>query len=96
MKLKSYEALAVALALAILFANQGFRRLVLNALELRRLKREHASLKTEGVEMRKQLERLRKSDFAVESAARRDLGFVKPGEIEYRFPPPRNPASKTR
>ena len=84
-----YPWLLGVAAAAVLFGNSGFRRLTANCLELRRLKREYSALVQEEASLHGQLDRAH-SGFAVESAARRELGFVKPGEIEYRFPPPKN------
>ncbi|MBI3549393.1 MAG: septum formation initiator family protein [Elusimicrobia bacterium] len=78
---------AVVLA-AVMFGNRGFRRLVQRGVQLRRMRHEVDSLKTEETSLRKQLRQVQSNDRALESSARRELGFIKPGEIEYRFPPP--------
>ena len=81
--------LAVALGLlAVFFGNQGFRSLVRNYLELRGLKQEIAALETEEKRSAERLKLLRSGDSSVERLARRELGYVRKGEIEYRFPPP--------
>jgi cell division protein FtsB len=74
--------------LAVFFGNQGFRSLVRNYLELRSLKREIASLETEQRRQEYRLKVLRSGDGSVEHMARRELGYIRKGEIEYRFPPP--------
>ena len=33
---------------------------------------------------------MKSADGSLERMARKDLGFIKPGEIEYRFPPPKS------
>lgn len=83
-----WRLLALAGLLALFFGNQGFRGLVRNWLELRRLRGEIASLEREEAQLAERLKLLRSGDFALERMARKELGFVKPGEIEYRFPPP--------
>ncbi len=72
----------------VLFGNAGFRSLTLNFLELRRLNREILALKREQQDLEIRLEALRSSDGPIERLARRELGYIKKGEIEYRFPPP--------
>lgn len=74
--------------LAVFFGNQGFRSLVRNYLELRKLRGEIAALKEDEARSADRLSLLRSGDGAVERLARRELGYVKKGEIEYRFPPP--------
>lgn len=81
--------LGVALLLAVFFGNQGFRSLVRNWIELRHLRREIATLTAEQGRLSERLKLLRAGDAALERTARKELGFVKKGEIEYRFPPPR-------
>jgi cell division protein FtsB len=82
------RALAVAALLVVFFGNAGFRSMVSNWLELRRLKTEIAALDRDEKDLDVKLRALRAGDGGVERAARRDLGYIKKGEIEYRFPPP--------
>jgi cell division protein FtsB len=72
----------------VFFGNAGFRSLVSNWLELRRLRGEITQLDHDEKDLDAKLKSLRSGDGAVERAARRDLGYIKKGEIEYRFPPP--------
>lgn len=74
--------------LAVFFGNAGFRSLVSNWLELRRLRGELVRLEREEKELDSQLKSLRSGEGPVERLARRELGYIKKGEIEYRFPPP--------
>jgi cell division protein FtsB len=71
--------------LALFFGNQGFRSLVHNYLELRSITRDIASLEKDE---KNYSERLRLGDSSIERMARRELGYVRKGEVEYRFPPP--------
>lgn len=73
--------------LAVFFGNQGFRSLARNWFELRELRRELASLEEEQARLSERLKTLRSGDAALERLARKELGFIKKGEIEYRFPP---------
>lgn len=72
----------------VFFGNAGFRSLASNWLELRRLRTEIVRLDTEERELDSRLKALRAGDGGIERAARRDLGYIRKGEIEYRFPPP--------
>ena len=74
--------------LAVFFSNQGFRSLVQNWLELRSLSREIAALEAENARTASRLKELHESDSSVEREARK-VGFIKSGETEYRFAPPK-------
>jgi cell division protein FtsB len=80
--------LAGAALLFVFFGNAGFRSMVSNWMELRRLKREISQLDRDEKDLDARLKALRAGDGGVERAARLDLGYIKKGEIEYRFPPP--------
>jgi cell division protein FtsB len=84
--LPTLVALAAILSLLV---NRGFRRLVSNTLAIKRLEQRLAGLNNEEVELNTQIEKFKKSDVVLENAARRELGYLKPGEVEYRFPPPK-------
>ena len=72
----------------VFFGNAGFRSMVSNWMELRRLKGEIVQLDRDEKDLDERLKALRAGDGGVERAARLDLGYIKKGEIEYRFPPP--------
>lgn len=74
--------------MAVFFGNQGFRGLVHNYMELRGLEREIASLEKEERHHAERLKLLKSGDASIERMARRELGYVRKGEVEYRFPPP--------
>ena len=79
-----------AVLLAVFFGNRGFRSLIANWLELRALSREIQVLESENDQVVARLRQLRDSDAALEREARK-MGFIKSGEIEYRFDPPKPP-----
>lgn len=81
--------LASGLLAAVLLGNQGFRSLARNWLELRRLRAEIDQLKREEARQVERMKFVKSGDAALERLARRELGFIKKGEIEYRFPPPK-------
>ena len=71
-----------------LLSNRGFRGLVRNSLEYRRLSKQKAALEREKIALEKDL-RAVKAPGMVEQTARRKLGLLRPNEIEYRFTPPK-------
>ena len=73
---------------AVFFGNAGFRSLIGNWRELRRLRADISRLAVEEKELDARLKSLRAGDGGVERVARKELGYIKKGEIEYRFPPP--------
>lgn len=73
---------------ALLLGNQGFRAWVANWTTLRRLEGELAGLKAEEERLQGRIEAVRSDDLVLERTVRKELGYLKPGEIEYRFPPP--------
>jgi len=83
-KLKYLFILALAL---MLLGNRGLRSLITNYREYRVLTARKLALEAQRSELAKQLKELEKNP-AIEQAARRELGFIRPGETEYRFPPP--------
>ncbi len=84
-KLKYLAILALA---ALLLGNRGFRSLINNYREYRRLKTEKGQLELQRGDLEKKLEEINKKP-AIEQAARTGLGLIKPDETEYRFPPPK-------
>jgi cell division protein FtsB len=87
-----YGALGLGVAV-LLLGNRGFRRLVSNWFLLRRLNAERRALDQEEDRLKKSIAAAQSDDRALEAKARKDLGYLKPGEVEYRFPPP-DPSSK--
>ena len=91
MQLKNHRGLKyiILLSLAVfLLANRGFRSLVKNYLELRRLKNQKIEFESEKLSLEKSLKTM-KEPGQIEHASRKEFGLIKPDEIEYRFPPPR-------
>ena len=89
LKLKfGLKYLVVMLLAAVLLGNRGFRSLVRNYLEYRNLKAEKARLEGQRLDLQKQLREVGEKP-AIEQAARTGLGLIRPDEIEYRFPPPK-------
>jgi cell division protein FtsB len=85
-KLKYLAILALA---AVLLGNRGFRTLIKNYTEYRRLNARKASLEAQQKALQEQLKTARETP-AIEQAARTELGLIRPDETEYRFPPPKD------
>lgn len=85
---KLQYVLILALAF-ILLGNRGFRNLITNYREYRALTARKLALEAQRSELAKQLKNVGENP-AVEQAARRELGLIRPGETEYRFPPPKD------
>ncbi|MCM2267427.1 MAG: septum formation initiator family protein [Elusimicrobiales bacterium] len=79
----------ILLLAAVLLGNRGFRSLVRNYLEYRRLNAEKAMLERQRVDLERQLKEVGEKP-AIEQAARTELGLIRPEETEYRFPPPKD------
>jgi len=92
MKLNQYRGklkyVILILLAAFLLGNRGFRGLVRNALEYRRLEKQKLALELERKNLESSL-RDSKDPERIERTARRELGLIRPKEIEYRFPPPK-------
>jgi len=84
-----------ALVVLLLFGNSGFRRVVRQRLLLRSLRQEMTRLKQEETDLKKQVVLADTDERALEKAARKELDYRKPGEYEYRFPPPKKKAPPT-
>ena len=79
---------AVAAAAAVLLGNRGLRRLVSRVWQMRQMNRQLSVLAREESDLKVRIEAAKKGDFEIERAARKELDYLKPGEVEYRFPPP--------
>lgn len=84
---KKIKYIIIAIIILFLVANKGFWALVTNFNELQSLQKEHIALQKENKELKLKL-KLTKNDEYMESIARKNLGFIKAGELEYRFTPP--------
>lgn len=84
-RLKYLAVLALA---ALLLGNRGFRSLVKNYREYRRLSSEKTQLELQRADLEKKLAEISRKP-AIEQAARKELGLIRPDETEYRFPPPK-------
>jgi cell division protein FtsB len=84
-----FKYIILILLAVFLLSNRGFRALIKNSLEYRRLRRQKAELDSEKIRLETGLKAI-KEPGQIEETARKDLGLIRPDEIEYRFPPPGN------
>ncbi len=85
---------AIALALgSLVLARDGIPNLIALRQERQRLGEQAVALLQQNASLREQIKRIRTDDGFLESLARRDLGWVRPGETVYRF---RRPARAER
>jgi cell division protein FtsB len=74
-----------ALVILLVFGNQGFRKLVETFRESRRLEKTLVALRAEHERLARELTWIQKDPSYIEFLIRKNLGFVKKGEIEYRL-----------
>ena len=68
-----------------LFANDGFRNLVLRTRENARLTKALEHLRTDHTTLSQEWDRIQKDPGYTEYLIRKNLGYVKKGEVEYRI-----------
>ncbi|OGS08099.1 MAG: hypothetical protein A2270_03390 [Elusimicrobia bacterium RIFOXYA12_FULL_51_18] len=92
MQFKKYKHrlnyIILILVIVFLLANRGFRSLIKNSLEYRRLKNQKIALDAEKIRLGQNLQTM-KEPGRIEETARKELGLIRPNEIEYRFPRPK-------
>ena len=75
----------IVLVLLFLFGNAGARKLVRRYWEMNRLQAELEQLKRENALLQKETYLLEQDSSYIERIARKELGLISPGEVEYRF-----------
>jgi cell division protein FtsB len=78
----------------VLFGNSGFRNLVSEWREKSRLQRTLIRLRTEHETLAREWNRIQQDPAYVEYVIRKNLGYVKKGEYEYRFIKPEKEKSR--
>ena len=68
-----------------LFANAGFRDLIVRTREKRRMERVLAQLHEDHESFTREWDRIQKDPSYTEYLIRKNLGFVKKGEVEYQI-----------
>ncbi len=74
-----------ALLAFVVFGNQGFRDMTARSREKKRLDKSLTSLRTEHQRLAQELNWLKQDPGYSEYLVRKNLGYVKKGEVEYRF-----------
>ena len=72
-----------------LFGNEGFRRLVTEVAEKRRVDQNLVSLRAEHDNLAREWAFIQQDPSYTEYLIRKNLGYVKKGEVEYRLIPPK-------
>jgi cell division protein FtsB len=73
------------LFVCFLFGNSGSRKLVRRYFDIYKLKSEISQQKRENILLKKEIYLLENDQSYIERIARKELGLVAPGEVEYRF-----------
>jgi cell division protein FtsB len=74
-----------SLVLIWLLANEGFRTMIRRYWEIHRLNQELETLKKENISLRKEIYLLEGDQSYIEYIARRELGVISQGEVEFSF-----------
>lgn len=89
-----WTALIGGAAAFLLLGNQGVRSMVSSWWSLRGLRADLSAARAEEAQLQDRISAAKGDDRALERAARSELGFQRPGEIEYRFPKPQRAAPR--
>jgi len=77
--------ITIVVAILILTLNRGFRDLVLRTIEYLKQKKELEAIKLRNANLRKEIYLLENDEWYIDYTIRKELGYLKPGEVEYRF-----------
>lgn len=80
--------LIYAIILILVFTHKGTRNFFKNRMELKKLNKLENSVDREYVKLQEEKERILNDKKYLERLARIELDMIKPGELEFRFPPP--------
>jgi cell division protein FtsB len=75
----------LVIVLVFLFGNGGFRKMIRRYWEIHKLQNQIAQLKKENELLKQQIYLLEEDTSYIERIARRELGLISAGEVEYRF-----------
>jgi len=77
--------ITIVVAVLILTLNRGFRDLVIRTIEYLKQKKELEAIKLRNANLRKEIYMLENDEWYIDYTIRKELGYLKPGEVEYRF-----------
>ena len=86
----------IAAALVYLVINPNARRLVRQEIGRRKMLEKIAALQRENTRLAAEIRMLETDDEYYSASVRRELGMLKPGEVEYRFSADGSPVSVRR
>ncbi|OGS20019.1 MAG: hypothetical protein A2252_01870 [Elusimicrobia bacterium RIFOXYA2_FULL_39_19] len=69
----------------VLTLNKGFFNLVSKALEYQKIKKELSAIRLDNARLKNEIYMLENDNAYIEYRIRKDLGYVKEGEVEYRY-----------
>lgn len=72
--------------LIFLLTNTGFRNLIKRKIEQNKLQKNISQIKNNKLKLEKEIELLQENTYYIEYVIRRELGYLKPEEFEYRPP----------
>ena len=75
----------IFIVVLFLFSNQSFRTYWQKKRYLAKLERNLKEIRLENKKLKMEIHRIETDPRIIEQHARRELGLIKPGEIEYRF-----------
>ncbi|MBI4055498.1 MAG: cell division protein FtsL [Elusimicrobia bacterium] len=86
---KIWWTLAVILSAVILLGNRGLRTLVKNRFQARKYQQELEKLRQQERTLKEKIQQAQSDPDYIESLARKELGMIRPEEVEYRFSIPK-------
>lgn len=82
---KTIIIIFIVVAILVLVLNKGFWNLIKRKKELIKQKNKINQIKSENKQLKEEIPLLKKDKHHIEYSIRKDLGYIKKGEIEYRF-----------
>ena len=82
---KTIYTIIGVIVLLFLLLNEGSRKLVRRYWEIYKLKEQISQLQHENELLKKEIYLLENDSSYIERIARKELGLISPGEVEYRF-----------
>ncbi|MDI6642297.1 MAG: septum formation initiator family protein [Elusimicrobiota bacterium] len=82
---KFIRIIIILAVLVLLTANKGFRTLIIRAIEYKKINKEILELKRKNQEIEREIYLLENDESYIDYCIRKDLGYLKEGEVEYRF-----------
>lgn len=79
------EVILFIAVILLLTLNSGFRNLVIRTIEYFKQKKELEAIKIRNENLRKEIYLLENDEWYIDYTIRKELGYLKPDEVEYRF-----------